>query len=129
MEPAVYAFHEEGSPKALAWGQERAWPLLHGEVSQVVQGLHVSVTKRQLRGQQRKVVEAVAGYFYRNRRHMRNDDYLRQGWPITTGVVEGACKNLIKDRMERSGVRWTPAMAEAILKLRAVHLSDDFAAY
>jgi hypothetical protein len=123
---AVYAFHEEGSPKALAWVQERAWRLLHREVSLVVQGMRLSARKRQLRGQKRKVVEAAAGYFYRNRGHMRYDEYLRQGWPIATGVVEGACKNLVKDRMERSGMRWTPAMAESMLKLRAVYLSDDF---
>jgi hypothetical protein len=126
---AAYAFHEEGSPKALAWVQERAWRLLHGEVSQVVQGMRLSATKRQLRSQKRKVVEGAAAYFYRNRRHMRYDEYLRQGWPIATGVVEGACKNLVKDRMERSGMRWTPAMAEAMLKVRAVYLSGDFESY
>jgi len=49
----------------------------------------VSVTKRQLRGQQRKAVEAAASYFYRNRRHMCYDEYLWQGWPIATGVVGG----------------------------------------
>jgi hypothetical protein len=126
---AAYAFHEEGSPKALTWVQERAWRLLHGEVSQVVQGMRLSATKRAFRGQQRKVVEAVAAYFYRNRHRMRYDAYLRQGWPIATGVVEGACKNLVKDRMERSGMRWTPTMAEAMLKLRAVYLSGDFEPY
>src|SRR5262244_2937623 len=126
---AAYAFHEEGSPKALTWVQERAWRLLHGEVSQVVQGMRLSATKRAFRGQQRRVVEAVAAYFYRNRHRMRYDAYLRQGWPIATGVVEGACKNLVKDRMERSGMRWTPTMAEAMLKLGAVYLSDDFEEY
>src|SRR5215831_13508302 len=126
---AAYAFHEDGSPKALAWVQERAWRLLHGEVSQVVQGMRLSATTRQLRGQKRKVVEAVAGYFSRNRGHRHYHEYLRQGWPIATGVVEGACKNVVKDRMERSGMRWTPAMAEAMLKLQAVYLSDDFEAY
>ena len=126
---AVYAFHEAGSPKALAWVQERAWRLLHGEVSLVVQGMRLSARKRQLRGQKRKVVDAGAGYFYRNRGRRRDDEYLRQGWPIATGVVEGACNNLVKDRMERSGMRWTPAMAEAMLKLRAVYLRADFEAY
>jgi hypothetical protein len=126
---AAYAFHEEGSPKALAWVQERAWRVLHGEVSLVVQGMRLSAIKRHLQGQKCKVVEAVAGYLYRNRRHMRYDEYLRQGWPIATGVVEGACKNLVKDRMERSGMRWTPLKAEAMLKLRAVYLSGDFKAY
>ncbi len=48
---------------------------------------------------------------------------------IASGAVEGACKNLIKDRMERSGMRWTEAMAEAVVKLRAVYLSGDFDNY
>ena len=88
-----------------------------------------SATKRRRRGQRRKAVEVAAGYWYRNRRHMRYHAYLQQGWPIATGVVEGACKNLVKDRMERSGMRWTRQMAEAMLKLRATYLSGDFEEY
>src|SRR5256884_9372108 len=57
---------------------------------------------------------------------MHYDQYLARGLPIASGSVEGACKNLIKDRMERSGMRWTEAMAEAIVKLRAIYLSVDF---
>jgi len=53
-------------------------------------------------------------------------EYLAIGWPIASGPVEGACKNLIKDRMERSGMRWTEKMAEAIVPLRAIYLSGDF---
>jgi hypothetical protein len=60
---------------------------------------------------------------------MRYDQYLAQGLPIASGPVEGACKNLIKDRMERSGMRWTEAMAEAIVKLRAIYLSGHFDSY
>ena len=57
------------------------------------------------------------------------NEYLANGWPIASGPVEGACKNLIKDRMERSGMRWTEQMAEAIVQLRAVYLSGDFDRY
>ncbi len=71
----------------------------------------------------------VAAYLYRNRHRMRYDEYLAQGWPIASGPVEGACKNLIKDRMERSGARWTEDMAEAVVKLRAIYLSRDFDRY
>src|SRR5437763_9571549 len=60
---------------------------------------------------------------------MRYDEYLAKGWPIASGPVEGACKNLIKDRMERSGMRWTEQMAEAIVQLRAIYLSGDFDRY
>ena len=126
---AADACHGEGHPQAIAWVQERAWRLLHGEVSQVVQGMRPSATKRGLQGHRRKAVDAAAGYCYRNRRHRPSPADLRQGWPSATGVVEGACKNLIKDRMERSGMRWTGQMAEAMLKLRATYLSGDFEAY
>jgi hypothetical protein len=71
----------------------------------------------------------VAAYFSKNRSYMRYDQYLSKGSPIACGPVEGACKNLIKDGMEPSGMRWTPGMAEAVVKLRAIYLSGDFDCY
>jgi hypothetical protein len=124
-----YVFHPEGSPEAREFVRERVLRLLHGEVSQVVKGLRQMVTKRNLRGQKRGRVLGVAAYYYRNRPRMRYDLYLQKGYPIASGSVEGACKNLVKDRMERSGMRWTPPMAEAVLRLRAVYLSDHFEEY
>ena len=117
------------SPEATTWVQQRALRILQGEVSQVIKGMGQSATKRNLSHQKKKPVKAAAVYFYRNRTHMRYDEYLQKGWPIATGVVEGACKNLVKDRMERSGMRWMQQGAEAMLKLRAVYLSDDFEEY
>ena len=76
-----------------------------------------------------RAIRGVAGYLYRNRARMRYDEYLALGWPIGSGPVEGACKNIIKDRMERSGMRWTEQMAEAIVQLRAIYLSGDFDRY
>lgn len=87
------------------------------------------VTKRRLRGARRKTLQSTAAYYYRNRSRMRYAVYLKQGLPIASGSVEGACKNLVKDRMERSGMRWTPEMAEAMLRLRATYLSGDFEEY
>ena len=95
----------------------------------VVRGLREMATKRRLVGSKKKALEKVCGYLWANRHRMRYDHYLAQGWPIASGPVEGACKNLIKDRMERSGMRWTEAMAEAVVKLRAIYLSGDFDAY
>jgi hypothetical protein len=126
---AAYVFHPEGSPQAEAFVRERALRILRGQVSGVVQGLRQTVTKRQLQGQRRDTLLAVASYLYRNRERMRYDHYLANGWPIASGSVEGACKNLVKDRMERSGMRWSPDGAEAMLRLRATHLSGDFDAY
>lgn len=126
---AAYVFHPEGSREAEEWVRERALRILQGKVSQVVQGIRQSATKRGLKGKSRKVIDEVTGYLYRNRRFMKYDEYLARGLPIASGPVEGACKNLIKDRMERSGMRWSEDGAEAMLKLRAIYLSGDLAEY
>lgn len=126
---AAYVFHAEGSPEAELWVLDRTLRILFGEVSQVVKGIRQSITKRRLSGAKRKTLGGVADYLHRNRTRMRYDEYLAKGWPIASGPVEGACKNLIKDRMERSGMRWTEEMAEAIVQLRAIYLSGDFDRY
>ena len=126
---AAYVFHPEGSIQAELWVMERTLRVLSGEVSQVMKGIRQSVTKRKLFGPKRKTLLGVAAYMHRNRSRMRYDEFLAHGWPIASGPVEGACKNLIKDRMERSGMRWTEAMAEAMVQLRAIYLSGDLDAY
>lgn len=126
---AAYVFHPEGSEEAEEWVFARAYKILRGDVSQVVKGLRQMATKRRLRGEKRETLLGVASYFYRNRKRMRYDEYLAQGLPIASGAVEGACKNLVKDRMERSGMRWKEDSAEAMLKLRATYLSGDFEEY
>ena len=126
---AAYVFHPEGSLEADLWVMDRTFRILFGEVGQVVKGIRQSITKRGLYGAKRKTLLGVTGYLYRNRTRMRYDQYLANGWPIASGPVEGACKNLIKDRMERSGMRWTEQMAEALVQLRAIYLSGDFDCY
>lgn len=126
---AAYAFHAEGSGEATEWVRKRALMILKGEVSQVVKGMRGSATKRHLTGAKRKAVDSAAGYLYRNRDRMHYDIYLALGLPIASGAVEGACKNLVKDRMERSGMRWQIPGAEAVLKLRATKLSGDMDEY
>ena len=126
---AAYVFHPEGSLEADLWVIDRALRILYGEVGQVVKGIRQSITKRCLSGPKRETLNGIANYLYRNRPHMRYHEYLANGWPIASGPVEGACKNLIKDRMERSGMRWTEKMAEAIVQLRAIYLSGDFDRY
>ena len=94
--------------------------LVRREVGQVVKGIRQSITKRHLSGPKRETLDAVANYLYSNRTRMRYHEYLAKGWPIASGPVEGACKNLIKDRMERSGMRWTEQMAEAMAVSRVL---------
>lgn len=126
---AAHALHREGSPEAQAFVYQRTQRILEGHVDQVVKGLKLIVTKRKLTGNNAKTLLDVAAYYRRNRARMRYDTYLANGWPIASGSVEGACKNLIRDRFERSGMRWTIDTAEALLRLRAVYLSGDLDPY
>jgi hypothetical protein len=125
----AHIFHAEGSVEAQGWVHDRALRILRGQVSQVVKGIGQSATKRGIRGNKREIIDSVLGYLYRNRDRMHYDRYLAEGLPIASGAVEGACKNLVKDRMERSGMRWKQPTAEAVLKLRALYLSGDFQQY
>jgi hypothetical protein len=126
---AGHALYGEGTDKAEQFVRARALRILRGEVSQVVKGLRLMVTKRNLKGSRKEKLCSVAKYLYNNRSRMRYDVYLAKGLPIASGSVEGVCKNLIKDRMERSGMRWSEKMAEAMVKMRAVYLSHDFDEY
>jgi hypothetical protein len=125
----AHCFCEEGSEEATAWVRKQTLRVLQGKVSQVIKGMRHSATVRGLKGAKRETVDKVAKYLRRNRKYMRYDSYLRQGLPIASGSVEGACKNLIKDRMERSGMRWSLAGAEAMIQLRSLYLSGDLDDY
>jgi hypothetical protein len=126
---AAHALHPEGSPEATAFVRQRAERILTGGVSQVVKGLRQIVTKRHLTGNKAAALRGVADYFYANRYRMRYHTYLANGWPIASGSVEGACKTLVRDRFERSGMRWCTQGAEPMLKMRATYLSGDFDQY
>ena len=104
----------------------RDWLLriLQGGVCGVIRGLRQMATRRGLTGQKLREITVVCGYFKNNVRRMRYDEYLRQGYPIATGVIEGACRHLVKDRMERSGMRWRLDGAQAMLNVRAVWQSS-----
>jgi len=126
---AGHALYGEGTDEAVEFVCQRALRILRGEVSQVVKGLRQIVTKRRLKGKKAEALLGAAAYYYRNKSRMRYNEYLAQGLPIASGSVEGACKNLIKDTMERSGMRWSSDGAEAMVKMRAVYLSGDFEEY
>src|SRR5438046_6543059 len=83
-------------------------------------------TKHRLKGAKARALAVVANYLDNNRDFMRYDDYLAAGYPIGSGVAEGACRHLVKDRLEQTGMRWTVAGAQAMLHLRATYLNDQW---
>ena len=124
----AWCFFEESTQKREAhqWVEKELRMLLEGKVGYVVSGLRQMMTKRGLKGTRRKTVREVSGYFERNRARMRYDAYLAAGYPIGSGVVEGACRHLVKDRLERAGMRWHPDGAQAMLNLRATYLNGEW---
>ncbi len=126
---AAYCFHAEGSEDAQTFVTERLERILEGQVGRVIGGLKQRQTKHQLRGARRKQLETVITYLENNRQYMAYDYYLEFGYPIGSGVVEGACRHLVKDRMELTGMRWIPEGAQAMLSLRAVYLNGDWESF
>jgi hypothetical protein len=127
----AWCLFDEKAQKAQAeqWVEDHLRMLLDGNVGLVIGGLRQTLTKRQLRGSRRKTVREVINYFDRNRRRMRYDEYLAAGYPIGSGVIEGACRHLVKDRLERAGMRWHPDGAQAMLDLRATYLNGEWEAF
>jgi hypothetical protein len=126
--PAAYAFHRAGSDEAREWVVQRVRALLEGaDPSQVAAGMRRSATLRNIKN--RKAVDRCAKYMLGLAPYMRYGEALREGLPIATGVIEGACRHLIRRRLGIGGARWTTAGAEAILLLRATLLSGDFDEY
>ena len=123
---AAHVFHGEGSTAADEFVTNRLRMLLEGKVGSVIGGLRQMLTKHDLPASKRKVLNTVIGYFENNRENMRYDEYLAAGYPIGSGVAEGACRHLVKDRMEQTGMRWTVAGAQALLHLRALYLNGDW---
>jgi len=88
-----------------------------------------SATRRGLRGSARQAVDDCARYLLNHREFLRYHEYLRDGLPIASGVIEGACRSLVRDRMDITGARWGLEGGEAILKLRSLRASGDLDEY
>ena len=119
---AFYAHPEQQE----AYAQDRLLRILRGDVAGVVTGMRRMASQRDLMGEARKAVVTTCNYFENNAERMRYDEYLRAGYPIASGVIEGACRHVIKDRMEQGGMRWTLKGAEAMLHVRSVCASDEW---
>jgi len=126
---AAYLFHAEGSAEATAFVRDRTLRILRGEVGYVIGGLRQMATKHNLPKAKAKTLTRVCNYFQHNRDRMRYDEYLAAGFPIASGVIEGACRHVVKDRMERAGMRWTIDGAQAMLDLRSTSINEQWKAF
>lgn len=126
---AALALHAENRDELERWVLDRMLQILSGRSSLVAAGMRRSATLRQLADDRRRAVDRAADYLLNHKRFLRYDQYLLRGYPIASGVIEGACRHLVNLRMNRSGARWSLNGAEAVLRLRSLVKSGDFDDY
>jgi len=119
----------ETNPQRIEWVAEKTLHMLSGETQPIIAEFRQLAQEKKCTKAQREVLTKTANYFERNLPYMDYPTYLTNGWPIASGVIEGACRHLVKDRMELSGMRWSQEGAESLLHLRAVAENDDWEAY
>ena len=124
------ALYGEKTDERVTWVRKLGLAILEGKIGYVIGGLKQMQTKRKnLRNWQKKAIKKVITYFTNHKHMMKYDEYLANGFPIATGVIEGACGSLVKDRAERSGMKWTHNGAQAVLNLRALKRNGDWETY
>jgi hypothetical protein len=126
---AAWSFHPEGDPAAEKWVQHKARAVLAGRATRVAGTIRRQATAAALDPARRAGADACASYLTNKAPHLDYPTALANGWPIATGIIEGACRHLVKDRMDITGARWALPGAEAILKLRAIRSNGDFKQY
>ena len=126
---AAWCFFDEGDPKTEQWVRAQARQVLSGRAGIVAAAIRRKATYRGLDPAQRKGADEAATYLLNKKRHLDYPTALASGWPIATGVIEGACRHLVKDRMDITGARWGLESAEAVAKLRALIANGDLDAY
>jgi hypothetical protein len=126
---AAWSFFDKGDPDAETWVAAQAVKILQGKAAQVAAGIRRRATTFSYSPAEREGADACADYLTAKKPYLDYATALASGWPVATGVIEGACRHLVKDRMDITGARWGLDGAEAILKLRALISNGDFNRY
>ncbi|MDA8063021.1 MAG: ISKra4 family transposase, partial [Actinomycetota bacterium] len=117
---SAWSFFAEGDPAAEAWVARKATVILEGKASTVAAAIRRKATMLSLEAAKRAGADRCSDYLLAKVDYLRYDQALAKGWPIATGVIEGAVRHLVKDRLDLTGSRWGLEGAEAILHLRAL---------
>ena len=126
---AAIAIHNGTNAAAERWVRTYVGKLLTRPVVDVVAGLRQSATLHAIKAARGTAVDVCATYLLARSAHLDYATALREGLPIASGVIEGACRSLVQDRMGITGARWSVEGAEAVLRIRALIASGDWHAY
>jgi hypothetical protein len=118
-----------GMTAARTWVAERNRMILQGRALEVAARITARARDSKLTTAQRKTTDSAATYLINKAPYLDYPTALTSGWPIATGVIEGACRHLVADRMDITGSRWGLDTAQAVLTLRAIMASDNYDAY
>jgi hypothetical protein len=124
---AAWCLHPTGDPAAETWVRHQARQILSGQVDQIITELATQATD--VVDDRRTGIDRAIKYLTNQQPYLDYPTALASGWPIATGVIEGACRHLVKDRLDITGARWGLDSAEAVLKLRALISNGDFDDY
>lgn len=125
----IWSFFDKGEPAAEEWVAAQARKILHGKSAQVAAGIRRRATTYGYSAAERAGADEAARYLDNKKDYLDYATALAKGWPIATGIIEGACRHIVKDRMDITGARWGLEGAEAILKLRALIATGDLEDY
>ena len=126
---AAWCFFAEGDKAAEDWVRDRALSVLEGHAREVASGICRRATTERLAKSKRKKADEAARYLKNKAPYLDYPTALTFGWPIATGIIEGAVRYVVRDRMDVTGARWSVNGAEAVLKLRAVRANGDLDDY
>ncbi len=126
---AASCFFPQGERAAEEWVAGKALSVLQGKAGLVAGAIKRKATNLGLEPKDRKSADACARYLLAKAPHLDYPKALANGWPVGTGVIEGAVRYLVKDRMAVTGARWSVKGAEAVLKLRAIRKNGDWERY
>jgi len=126
---AAWSFYKEGDPDAEDWVDEKATEVLLGRASIVAAAIRRKATTLELSATRRKNADICADYLLAKADYLDYPSALSKGWPIGTGVIEGSCRYVVKDRMDITGARWGLKGAEAVLRLRALRANGCWDEY
>lgn len=123
---AANIFHPNDKASQIIFMKNRVLRVLKGEAKLVISGFRQMATKQNIAKSKLKKLERACHYLEKNLSRLKYNKYLEKGYPIASGVIEGACRHFVKDRMERAGMRWSIDGAQAMLDVRSTYLNDDW---
>ena len=126
---AAGSFFYPGDPAARDWVRDQTAKILDGKAQDVRAGIRRRATSYGYSPKEREGADTCANYLENKKDYLDYPAFLAAGWPVASGLIEGAARWLIKDRMQVTGARWNLDGAEAVLKLRALVGNGDFDEY